>query len=51
MFRTFNMGIGLIVACAPRDAERVVNAVTLAGEPNAVRIGFVVSGDRSVRYV
>jgi phosphoribosylformylglycinamidine cyclo-ligase len=51
MFRTFNMGIGLIVACAPRDAERVVNTVSLAGEPNAVRIGFVVSGARSVRYV
>ena len=51
MFRTFNMGIGLIVACAPRDAERVINTVSLAGEPNAVRIGFVVSGDRSVRYL
>ena len=51
MFRTFNMGIGLIVVCAPRDAERVINAVSLAGEPKAVRIGFVVSGDRTVRYV
>ena len=51
MFRTFNMGIGMILVCAPRDAERVITAVTLAGEPNAVRIGFVVSGDRTVRYV
>ena len=51
MFRTFNMGIGMIIVCAPRDAERVINAVALAGEPNAVRIGFVVSGDRTVRYV
>jgi len=51
MFRTFNMGIGLIVACAPRDAERIINTVSLAGEPNAMRIGFVVSGDRTVRFV
>jgi phosphoribosylformylglycinamidine cyclo-ligase len=51
MFRTFNMGIGLIVAGAPRDAERIIDAVSLAGEPNAMRIGFVVSGDRTVRYV
>jgi phosphoribosylformylglycinamidine cyclo-ligase len=51
MFRTFNMGLGLIIVCAPRDAERAIDAISLAGEPNAVRIGFVVSGDRTVRYV
>jgi len=51
MFRAFNMGLGLIVVCAPRDAERVINAIATAGEPNAIRIGFVVSGDRTVRYV
>jgi len=51
MFRTFNMGIGMILVCAPRDAERVITAVAGAGERNAVRIGYVVSGDRSVRYV
>jgi len=51
MFRAFNMGIGLIVVCAPRDAQRVINLVAGAGEPHAVRIGYVVSGDRSVRYV
>jgi phosphoribosylformylglycinamidine cyclo-ligase len=51
MFRTFNMGLGLIIACAPREAERIVDAIALAGEPNAVRVGFVVSGDRTVRYI
>jgi phosphoribosylformylglycinamidine cyclo-ligase len=50
MFRAFNMGIGLIVACGARDAERVINTVARAGEPDAVRLGFVVAGDRSVRY-
>ena len=50
MFRAFNMGIGLVIACAARDAERVINSVARAGEPAAVRIGFVVAGDRTVRY-
>jgi phosphoribosylformylglycinamidine cyclo-ligase len=51
MYRTFNMGIGMIIACTARDAERIVNTVTRAGEPNPARIGYVVSGDRSVRYL
>ncbi len=50
MFRAFNMGIGLIVACSPRDADRVINTIRTAGEPNVCRLGFVVSGDRTVRY-
>jgi phosphoribosylformylglycinamidine cyclo-ligase len=51
MFRAFNMGIGLIVACAPRDVDRVLNTIRTGGEPNACRLGFVVAGDRTVRYV
>jgi phosphoribosylformylglycinamidine cyclo-ligase len=50
MFRAFNMGIGLVIACGSRDAERVLDSLTLAGEPAATRIGFVVPGDRAVRY-
>ncbi len=50
MFRAFNMGIGLIVACASREAERVINTISRNGEPNAVRIGFVVSGNRTIAY-
>jgi phosphoribosylformylglycinamidine cyclo-ligase len=51
MYRTFNMGIGLIVACTARDAEGVVSSAARAGEPSAVRIGVVVPGERSVRYI
>jgi len=51
MLRAFNMGIGLIVACAARDTERVMNTLARHGEPNAARIGFVVAGDRTVAYV
>jgi phosphoribosylformylglycinamidine cyclo-ligase len=50
MFRAFNMGMGLIVVCSPRDVERVINTVLRAGEPNAVRLGYVVSGHRTVSY-
>jgi phosphoribosylformylglycinamidine cyclo-ligase len=51
MFRAFNMGIGLVIVCTSRDAQRVVNMLSTAGEPNAVRLGFVVAGERSVHYV
>jgi len=51
MFRAFNMGVGLVVLCAARDAERVINLAARAGEPNAFRLGFVVAGERSVRYI
>jgi phosphoribosylformylglycinamidine cyclo-ligase len=51
MFRAFNMGIGLVAACAARDAEAVLASLVRAGEPGALRIGRVVSGDRTVRYL
>ena len=51
MFRAFNMGVGLVIACPSRDAERVINMLMRGGEPNAFRLGFVVAGERSVRYV
>src|SRR5882724_744482 len=51
MFRAFNMGIGLVIVCGAREAERVINMLARAGEPHAVRIGFVVSGNRTVTYL
>ena len=51
MFRAFNMGIGLVIVCAARDAERVVSVLMQAGERAAVRLGAVVPGDRTVQYV
>jgi phosphoribosylformylglycinamidine cyclo-ligase len=51
MFRAFNMGVGLVIACAARDAQRVVNMLSQAGERGVFRLGFVVAGERSVRYV
>jgi phosphoribosylformylglycinamidine cyclo-ligase len=50
MFRAFNMGVGLVIVCAARDAQRIVDMAATAGEPDAFRLGLVVSGDRTVRY-
>ena len=50
MLRTFNMGIGLIVACEAEDADPLVDDLAAAGEPGAIRIGRVVAGERRVEY-
>jgi phosphoribosylformylglycinamidine cyclo-ligase len=50
MLRTFNMGIGLIVACdAGREGE-LQRALAAAGEPGAVAIGDVRAGSEGVVY-
>jgi phosphoribosylformylglycinamidine cyclo-ligase len=47
MFNTFNMGIGMVLAVAPGDADAVILALQGAGE-QAYAIGEIVQGDRSV---
>jgi phosphoribosylformylglycinamidine cyclo-ligase len=49
MFRAFNMGIGLIVACASADSAAVVDALRSSGSAPVV-IGRVTNGHRGVRY-
>jgi phosphoribosylformylglycinamidine cyclo-ligase len=49
MYRSFNMGIGLIVACAAKNAERLVGTLRGLGESPRV-IGAMVPGDRAVSY-
>jgi phosphoribosylformylglycinamidine cyclo-ligase len=50
MFRAFNMGIGLIVACAASDEERVIATLVRLGE-EPIQLGRVDAGRRDVRYV
>jgi phosphoribosylformylglycinamidine cyclo-ligase len=50
MFRTFNMGIGMVVVVAPGDADRVDAHLDAIGEPRTT-IGSIVDGDGEVRYV
>jgi phosphoribosylformylglycinamidine cyclo-ligase len=50
MYRTFNMGIGMIVACAADDAERVTAMLQSAGETRVHLIGRIVEGEPGVVY-
>ena len=49
MFRTFNMGIGMVVIVSPEDVEALESHLTQAGEEHR-RVGEVVSGSGGVRY-
>ena len=50
MYRTFNMGIGLIAACRAEDVEALVARLAAGGEPGARVIGRVVAGEPKVTY-
>ncbi|MCA1615637.1 MAG: phosphoribosylformylglycinamidine cyclo-ligase [Acidobacteria bacterium] len=50
MFRTFNMGVGMVVVCAGGDAAAVRAHVESAGE-RCYEIGRVVVGGREVSFV
>ena len=50
MYKTFNMGIGLILVVNRADAEKIVKKFTRLGE-NAFIIGQVEKGDRGVVYI
>jgi phosphoribosylformylglycinamidine cyclo-ligase len=50
-YRTFNMGMGLLVVVSPRDASDLLDRVRAAGEPGATPIGRIVTGSGGVRYI
>jgi phosphoribosylformylglycinamidine cyclo-ligase len=50
MYRTFNMGIGMIVGCAAGDQSRVTAMLQGAGETRVHRIGRIVEGEPGVVY-
>jgi len=47
MHRTFNMGVGMVVICAPRDVETVLAAASL-GEVPAWVLGSLRPGTGTV---
>ncbi len=47
MYRTFNMGVGMVIVCAPADAKEIETHLRERGE-ECYRIGNVVNGDREV---
>lgn len=51
MYRTFNMGIGMVVVVAPESVAAARALLAEAGEPGAAPIGRVVEGSGQVAYV
>jgi phosphoribosylformylglycinamidine cyclo-ligase len=49
-WRTFNMGIGLVLVVAREDADDILGHLRASGEPGATVIGDVVKGTGVVRY-
>ena len=49
MFRTFNMGIGLILVCTPALVDTVIDDLRTRDESPVV-IGEITHGDREVQY-
>ena len=47
MFRTFNMGVGMVVICAPSDAKAVLSAASAAGVAGWI-LGTLRSGSGAV---
>ena len=48
MYRTFNMGIGMVVVCGPGDQHAITSHLTSCGT-DVFTIGRVVQGDRKVK--
>jgi len=51
MYRTFNMGIGMVLVVDSKAASAVLSTLAEAGESGAMLIGEVVEGDQQVLYV
>lgn len=47
MYNTYNMGIGMIVAVDPADAEKAMEAIKAAGDTPYV-IGSIEDGEKGV---
>ncbi len=50
MYNTFNMGIGMVLAVRPEDADKTIAAVEAAGE-KAFVIGETASGDKCAEMI
>ena len=47
MFRTFNIGIGMIIVCGAADAQAIKSHIESTGE-SCYEVGRIVSGDGRV---
>ena len=49
MFQAFNMGLGLLIVCAPQLIDATIELLSTAGE-RPLLVGRIVSGARGVVY-
>jgi len=47
MYNTYNMGIGMMLALDPKDAEKAIEALKAAGE-EAYVVGSIEAGEKGV---
>ena len=47
MYNTFNMGLGMVIAVDPADADKTLKAIEAAGEQPYV-VGRVEAGEKGV---
>jgi len=47
MYRTFNMGVGMVIICAPSDAAKIKSHIDTTGE-TCYEIGHIIRGDGRV---
>jgi phosphoribosylformylglycinamidine cyclo-ligase len=51
MFRAFNMGVGLVIACDENDCDKAVELLRDGGESSVITLGRIVRGEAGVQYV
>jgi phosphoribosylformylglycinamidine cyclo-ligase len=50
MYRTFNMGVGMVIVCSSADAPSIKNSIEAHGE-TCYEVGRVIAGQRQVNLV
>ena len=50
MYNTYNMGLGMVVAVAPGDVDKAMDAVKAAGDTPYV-VGRIVDGEKGVDLI
>ncbi|MGH9907439.1 MAG: phosphoribosylformylglycinamidine cyclo-ligase, partial [Pyrinomonadaceae bacterium] len=50
MYRTFNMGVGMVIVCAQQDEDLIQSHINSVGR-QCYRIGRVISGQQQVSFV
>jgi phosphoribosylformylglycinamidine cyclo-ligase len=50
MYRTFNMGVGMVVVCAPEHVQLITSQLS-GQDAQSFEIGRVVEGEREVRFL